>query len=195
MFSDYWKSSAEKLKSVRYLALLALFIGIKTVLAGVYIPVSENLRISVTFLVTTVEAAIFGPAAGIISGAVTDILGYMLFPTGPFFIGYTITAMSSLLIYSLFFYRRQISVAKIIGAKTLVNYLVNVLMGSLWSSIMFGKAYMFYMAKSLVKNSILLPAEIIMIIIVFNLMIPFLEKQKLIIPQKTRPVPLRAAKD
>ena len=76
-----------------------------------------------------------------------------------------------------------------------VNYLVNVLMGSLWSSIMYSKGYMYYMAKSLVKNSVLLPVEIIMIIIVFNLMIPFLEKRKLITPQRIRPVPLRSAKD
>ena len=195
MNKDYWKSSAEKLRSVKYLALMAVFIGIKTVLSGVFIPVSDNLRISVSFLVTTLEAFIIGPAAGIVSGALTDILGYMLFPTGPFFFGYTITAMSSMLVYALFFYRRQISVLKIIGAKATVNYLINVLMGSLWSAMMYGKAYLYYMTKSLVKNSVLLPVEIIMIIIVFNLMIPFMEKRKLVLPQNTHPIPLRITKN
>lgn len=195
MNQDFWKSSAAKLKSVRYLAVMAFFIGIKTILSGVFIPVSDNLRISISFLFTTVEAAIMGPAAGMISGAVTDILGYMLFPTGPFFPGYTVTAMTTMLIYSFFFYLQQISVIRIILAKATVNYFVNVLMGSLWSSIMFGKAYLYYMTKSLVKNTLMLPIEIIMIIIVFNLMIPFLEKRKLIIPQKKRPVPFRSAKD
>jgi hypothetical protein len=119
----------------------------------------------------------------------------MLFPTGPFFFGYTVSAMAGILVYALFFYRKQITVLRIAGARFCVNYFVNVLMGSLWSAMMYGKGYIYYFSKSIVKNTLLLPIEIILMIIVFNLMIPQMESRKLIIPQKQRPVPLRAKKD
>jgi hypothetical protein len=48
---------------------------------------------------------------------------------------------------------------------------------------------MYYAAQSLVKNSILLPFEIIALTALFNMLIPTLVKQRLIIPQD--PLPLK----
>jgi len=193
---DYWKSSAEKLKSTKYLALIGLFIACKVIASFISIRVSENLYVSISFLFTSVEGAIIGPVAGMVSGAVTDVVGYMVNSRGySFFPGYTLSAMLGLFVYAIFLYRQKITIVRIAAAKAIVNYGVNVLLGSVWSAMMMSKGYIFYATQSLIKNSILLPFEIIALVALFNVLIPTLVRQKLIIPQDPLPVKLIAKKE
>ena len=177
---EYWHSSAAKLKEIHYIALMAAFIAMKIIVGSIYIPVAQNLRISINFVLVAVEASILGPIAGIISAAITDILGFAIFPSGPFFAGYTLTAVCGSLIYALFFYHKKITVLRISMAKILNNYLVNVLLGSLWSAILYDKAFVIYAATSLFKNTILLPFEIALLVFVFNLLAPLLVRKQFI---------------
>jgi len=177
---EYWQSSAAKLKEIHYIALMAAFIAMKIIVGSIYIPVAQNLRISINFVLVAVEASILGPIAGIISAAITDILGFAIFPSGPFFAGYTLTAVCGSLIYALFFYHKKITVLRISMAKILNNYLVNVLLGSLWSAILYDKAFVIYAATSLFKNTILLPFEIALLVFVFNLLAPLLVRKQFI---------------
>ncbi|MCF0108521.1 MAG: folate family ECF transporter S component [Erysipelotrichaceae bacterium] len=185
-----FRKSAALLKQTRYLALLAIFIALKIALSSIRIPVADNLFIYVTFFIKAVEGAIFGPAGCLLSGFISDILGFMIHPTGPFFIGYTISSMVGCFIWGLFLYDRKITILNIILAKTLINYGVNVILGSLWASMMYSKGFMYYMSTSLIKNSILLPIEIIAVVIVMNLLIPFLSRKRWITSQ-TIPIPFR----
>ena len=192
MFSkSYWHSSFHKLREPKYLALTAGFIAMKIVLGSIYIPVAENLRIGITFMIVALEAAIIGPGAGMISGAVTDLLGFAIFPNGPFFAGYTLTAMAGELIYGLCFYQKKMTVLRIIIAKVLNNYLVNVLLGSLWSAMLYSKAYIVYATASLIKNTLLLPVEIVLLVVIFNLLAHFLVHRKLIPEPDKVPLPLK----
>jgi ECF transporter S component (folate family) len=186
---EMFTSSAEKLKSIRFMAIMAIFIALKIVLGFFFIPVSENLRISPVFLLASIESAIIGPIAALVSGAITDIAGYLAHPTGPFFPGYTLSTMLGGFIYGLFLYRQRITILKLSLAKLIVNAFVNVLLGSLWSAMMFSKGYMFYAAKSIVKNSMMLPIEIILMTLLFNFIIPFLEKKRWIERKNTVPLP------
>lgn len=177
---EYWSSSASKLKNIHYIALMAAFIAMKIIVGNIYIPVAQNLRVGINFILVAVEASILGPAAGMVSAAVTDLLGFAIFPSGPFFAGYTLTAVCGSLIYALLFYRKKITVLRITIAKVLNNYLVNVLLGSLWSAILYDKAFIVYAATSLIKNTVLLPVEIALLVLVFNLLSPILVRRHLI---------------
>lgn len=178
--NSIWKTSLSHLHDIRYLSLIAVFIAMKIVVGLIRIPVGENLRISITFIIVALEASITGPVCGMVSGAVTDTLSFIIFPDGAYFPGYTLTAMAGELIYALFLYQKKITVTRIGAAKICNNYLVNVCMGSLWSSILYDKAFIYYASVSIVKNTILLPFEITILVVVFNLLIPSLVKRKLI---------------
>lgn len=185
MFSkEYWLSSAKKLKSVKYLAIIACMIALKIAVGSIRIPVNENLRITVTYIVVALESTIVGPAAGMVSAFVTDNLSFILYPDGAYFPGYTLTAMLGSLIYSLCLYQKKITITRIAIAKTINNYLVNVAIGSLWSSMLYGNAYIVYATKSLIKNTILLPVEIVLLVVVLNLLLPVLQKKKLVNSQE-----------
>ncbi len=177
---EYWKSSANKLKDVRMLAFIALMIALKIVIGFIRIPVGENLRISLTYIIVAIEGMVVGPVAGMTSAFITDNLSFILFPDGAYFPGYTLTAMLGSLFYSIFLYQKKVTWPRIILAKIMNNYLVNVLLGSLWSSMLYGKAYLVYATTSLIKNTILLPIEVILLMVVIKFIYPFLKRKNLV---------------
>ena len=55
--------------------------------------------------------------------------------------------------------------------------------------MLYGKGYIFYFTKSLIKNSLLFPIEVILLVIVFNALAPVLKRYKLIDSSNTFPIP------
>lgn len=180
----YWRAAAGELKKPKILVLAALFIGLDIAIGAFFIPVpgAQNLRIYFTFLVKGLGGMIYGPVVGILSGFVGDLIGYMLFPSGPFFFGYTLTAMLSGLTYALFFYRVRVGLLRIIFCKLSVNLFINVCLGSVWSAMLYAKGYLYYLSSSIVKNLLLLPAEILLFVLFFGCMMPILIRAKLVPP-------------
>ena len=186
---EYWNSSASKLKSVKYLALMGVFIALKIVASKLYFPVSENLKVGFGFVLLAIESSILGPVAGALSAIITDNLGFFLGGGGVYFAGYTLTPVLACFVWSCFLYKQKITVVKIVIAKLINSLFVNVVVGSLWSSMLYGKGYIFYFTKSLIKNSLLFPIEVILLVIVFNALAPVLKRYKLIDSSNTFPIP------
>ena len=183
MGRDYWKAAAGSFKSVRMLAVCAMFIALRIAIGAVFIPVGENLRVYFTYAVTALGASIYGPLMALAEGFISDILGYFIAPSGGFFPGYTLSAMLGSVTYALFFYRQRLSVLRIFLCRLVVNLVINVLIGSIWSAMLMGKGYYYYLTKSIVKNLLLLPAETAVMYVVFRTMTPLLERMKLVVPQ------------
>lgn len=168
----YWQEAWAQIKNLRQLTFAALVCALSVVAGGFFITVGDNLRIYFTFFITAVGCSVYGPVLGLMTAAVTDTLNYVLFPAGAYFPGYLLSEIAGALIYSLFLYRRKITVFRLFGAKFLVNYLVNVGLGCLWNQILYGKGYLYYMVKSLIKNSLLLPIEVMAMAALFSLLLP-----------------------
>lgn len=188
----YWVGAARQFSSVRTLAVCAMFVALRVAVGSLFIPVGDNLRIYFTFFVTALGASIYGPLVALAEGFISDMLGILLFPSGAFFPGYTLNAMLGSLIYSLFFYRQDLSVVRIFLAKLTVNVLVNILLGSLWSAILSGKGFYYFAAKSVIKNIVLLPVETLLMVLVFRAMNPLLSRLKLIPTACTGHIPFWA---
>ncbi|MBR5284149.1 MAG: hypothetical protein IKU27_03785 [Clostridia bacterium] len=95
----------------------------------------------------------------------------MLHPTNVFFFGYTISSMVGALIYALFYYRKRLTVCRIIFCRLFVNLVVNVFMNALWSHILYGKGYIYRMVVSYIKNIALLPIEVAVTVAFFTLLL------------------------
>ncbi len=168
----YWRNAWGEVKKLRQLTFAALICALTIVLGSFFITVGENLRIYVTFFVTSVGCAIYGPVLGSMVAIVTDTLSYLLHPSGAYFPGYILSEIAGALIYSAFLYRKKITVLRLFGAKLLVNYLVNVALGCLWSKMLYGNGYLYYLIKSLIKNSLLLPLEVMALAALFSVLLP-----------------------
>lgn len=180
---SYWKAAIQQTKDFKVMVTVAMLIALNVVLTifvDIPIPLGDNIRIRFDFLAEIVFCMIGGPIIGVAGGMAGDLVSYLCHPTGPFFPGYTLSAMIACLIYSLFFFRSRITIVKIAICKLLINMLVNVLLGSVWSMIIGKYGYLFYLGKSVIKNSIMLPIEIVLMILVLGLLIPIISRFGLI---------------
>lgn len=185
-----YTQSAKNLRNVRYLAIMSIFIALKVAQSGFFLPVAENLRVSFGYLLIAVEACIIGPIPALISGFVTDLIGFLVFPSGAFFPGYTLSAMLNCFIFAIFLYQTRLTIAKLFLARLFINVFVNATLGSLWTSMLYSKGFEYYFMISITKNMILLPLEVFLLILVFKLMIPILEKKNFIPKQSSPTLPL-----
>ena len=173
----YWHTAAQEMKNYRSLVFSALMIAACIVLSHCTIRVGEGLSVSVTFLARALCSLVCGPVMVILFGAAEDTLSFFLSSGGyPYFPGYMLTTISGCLIYALFFYRARITWRRIILAKLITN-VQNVLLGSLWSAILYSKGYLYYMTTSAVKNALYLPLQILLLGFLFQAILPALQKQ------------------
>lgn len=171
---SYWKAAVADLYSTRNLVFAALMVAMARVLALIpSIPIAHT-KLSFSFPARAMCALVCGPVAGMVYGFVEDILGFILQPTGEFFFGYTISTMAGMLVYALCFYRRRVTVVRIVVANVLVNIFVNALMGSLWTMMIRGGGYWGWFTVSLSKNLLTIIPKSVVLYFFFQAMLPVL---------------------
>ncbi len=182
----YWKLAFEEFKKPKIMALAALIIAIRVVIGIFSIPVAGmDLKMTFGFFFNALGSMIYGPIVALISGAVSDLANFILFPSGyPLFLGYTLNAMLSSFFFAIFLYRARLSVWRCALARASVNIFVNVFLGCTWSAMLYSKGYLYYLGKSYLKNVILLPLEIILLAFFLYEFQPILLKFKLIPKQE-----------
>ena len=143
------------------LIILSRFLSIKT-------PI---LTISFSFVPTMLCAIWLGPKWTVLINVLGDLIGATLFPSGAFFIGYTITTAVAALIYGLLLYKKEEDtytekqfVIRVILASILVTAIANVGLNTLWLTITTGKAFMVLLSARIVKELIMIPIKVIVII-------------------------------
>ena len=178
----YWKESVKSFRSVRGMVFAALMIAVcvaVSYLPGV--PVTPGGRtISLTFIPRALCSMVYGPVGALVFGAAEDTLSFLIDSGGyPYFPGYALTTMLGCFTYALFFYRTRITLTKIFLAKLITN-IQNVVLGSLWASMMGGKAYLFYFWDSALKNLVTLPGFTVVLFIALQALVPIMQKMKII---------------
>ena len=181
--------AVNSIQIVAAVVLAALLVAGRVAITSFYVMVGENLKISFGFFLNALGSLIYGPFVGILTGFATDILGTIIHPIGPFFPGYTLTAMAGSFVYALFFYRARITVRRVVLCKLCVNLFVNVGLNCLWSAILYSKGYFYYLAKSLAKNLVMLPIEVVILLAFLRLMLPIVARAGLVPPQPTKHIP------
>ena len=170
----YWRCAAEDFRSLRSLVFAALMIAACIVLSKFSIPIYAGLKISFGFLARALCALVCGPVTALVFGAAEDTLSFFLSSSGdPYFPGYMLTTMLGTFIYALFLYRTRVTVLRIFLAKLCTN-VMNVFLGSLWSAILYGKGYLYYMTNSMIKNTLMLPVQTLMLVVLFGALVPVL---------------------
>lgn len=178
----FWRDAAKETGRLKKLTFAALMIALCVMLSHVpSVPLWGGAKITWGFLARSVCAWVCGPVLGVLFGFTEDILSFFLTGGGgwPFFPGYTLTTMLGVLFYSLFFYRQKITIRRIFLAKLITN-IQNVLLGALWSSILYGKAYVVMATGSAAKNLIMLPFQTAVLVLLFSALLPALARMGLV---------------
>ena len=178
----YWADARAQLKNVRMLTLAGIITAASIVLESfpIYL-LGTSLKIYFSFLVISLGCYVYGPAVGILVGFANDTLGFLISSFGePYFPGYLITAMLSGLIYGTLLYRQRITLLRLVVVRLVINYGSNVLLGSVWKAMLYGKGYYYYFTTGLVKNTIMLPIEVLLMVLMFQLALPALARSGLL---------------
>ena len=173
---EYWKHAASELKNTKTLIFAALMIALRIALKSVSIYIAADLRISIEFLVNALGAMTFGPVVAIAGAAVSDTLGALLFPSGPYFFLFIFTEIAGSLVFALFFYRTRISVTKVILSRFCTNFFVNIVLQTpimyLYYQMMLGKTYKIFNLPRMIKNLVLFPVESLLLVLFLRALIP-----------------------
>ena len=159
------------MRNVRVLAFAGLIAALAMILEcfPVYL-LGPSLKIYFSFLVISLGCRCYGPVVGMMVGAIVDSLGFLLSGYGePYFPGYLLTAILSGLIYGVGLYRRPLRWWRVLAVRLAINYGSNVLLGSVWKAMLYGKGYYYYFTTGLVKNTTLLPVEVVLTLLVLGL--------------------------
>lgn len=184
-FIGYWTDSVKEFSQPKKLAFAGLMLALSVVLQAFTVPIDAGgtLKMQFTFFISALSGVVCGPLLSLIRGAAADVIGFFVFPSGyAFFPGYTLSAMLGATTYSLFFWKRKISFASVFFAKAVNNVLINAALGSVWTYILYSakKAYLVYFGLSFVKNILLLPLEVLVIVLLFRALLPVLFRMKMI---------------
>lgn len=119
------------------LAVMALLIALNVVLSRFLSINTFNFKIGFTFLSVMMASYLYGCVGGMVVGGIGDVIGALLFPSGPFFPGFTLTAILTGLCYGVFINKKTNFVKICIGV-ALTELIGSGLLNTFWISYMYG---------------------------------------------------------
>ncbi len=171
------------LKKPLILAFAAMIIVLRVALKAVEIPVGPYLFITTGYLVSALGSMVYGPVAALLSGAISDTIGCMLFPVGPYFFPFIFVEMASSMIFALFLYRAKLTAWRVILSRFTVMFVCNLILNPailiLYNKLVLGGEYAFFALPRVIKNLCLFPAESFVLMIFLNVTAPIARRMKL----------------
>lgn len=189
---EYWRTAAADFKKPRTLVFSALMVAACVALSYLRsVPVVNNISVSWGFLARSLCALVCGPVNAIVFGVVEDTVSYLMNPSGGYNPYYILTTVIGVVTYALFFYRAKVTVARIILAKLATN-IQNVFLGGLGTYLWYStKGYWVIVGASAVKNAIMLPVQVVMLVVLFAALLPVLCRMGLLPRETLHPSLLR----
>lgn len=161
IFSGFWSGY-----TITELIISAVFIALIIILTHILAIQTPFVRISLSFLPVAVFAMRFGPLKAAITAAAADILGCLIFTPGLYFPGFTLSAFLSGLFYGLALYRKHPSIKRITMATLAIFLFIDLLLNTLWLTLLYQKAMQTILSGRLIKALIMLPVQISLIYLI-----------------------------
>ena len=185
----YWRDAAAELKDTKMLVITALMIALRIALKPFAIYIGPQMAIQTATLATALGAMIFGPVIAIPAALISDTIGFMIVPTGDYFLPFALTEIASTMIYALCLYRAKPSTTRVIVARFLICFLVNVVLQQFifaWQYTYMGNpekakdSIMGIMTVARIfKNLFFFPIETVVITLFLKVLVPITQRAKL----------------
>lgn len=147
---------------VRMLAHVGLLVALEIVLTRFLSINTLSVRIGFGFLPMALAGMLYGPLWGTVTGGLSDFLGAILFPMGPYFPGFTLTAMLMGACFGCFLHRGA-SLGRTLAAVAINRIPLSLGLNTLWISVLYGKAFWALVPGRLFQEIVLIPVQIVTI--------------------------------
>ena len=145
------------------LAVSALLIAADVVLTRLLAINTPVMRIGLGFAAVALCALLYGPWWAAVTGALGDLLGALLFPTGAYFPGFTLTAALTGVIFGLCLYQKPARWVYPARAALLNTVLVSYLANTAMICVITGNSYSAMLAARAVQLAVMLPVQFLVL--------------------------------
>ncbi len=168
----YWHQAFSELKNTRMLVFAALILALRIAMKPLKIPVAADINITFGFIANAFGSMVYGPVIALISGAISDTLGYLVAPGGVYYFPFILLEMAGSFVFAIFLYSTEVTAARLILSKFCVNLFVNILLNEpimvKYYELFFTTAYQPFIWIRIVKNIAMLPIESVILIFFFR---------------------------
>lgn len=158
----------EKKSATSRLVIMAFLIAMEIILTRFCSINTPILRIGFGFLPVAMMGIMFGPVWAAAGYAIGDLLGMLIFPSGAYFPGFTLTAFLTGLVFGLFLHNREITWKRVLPASLIIILGCNLILDTLWLSILMGDGFIAMLPTRIFKCAVMLPIHLILIPLVWN---------------------------
>lgn len=151
------------MRNIKVLTTAGMLLAVAVVLGFFKVPLTQFIELRFAFLPLACSGMLFGPVTGGVVGMLSDILGYIARPTGPFFPGFTISSIASGVIFGFILYRKDLTVKRIAMALLAETVIVDMLLNPLWLSILYGKGFIAVFTARMIKTAVMYPINLILL--------------------------------
>lgn len=162
--------------SVRTVSYLALLTAMEIVLNRFLSVNTAGLKIGFAFVPVVVAAALFGPTSAAIVGGLSDLLGAILFPIGPYHPGFTVCAALSGAVYGWSLHRPDSDIGKtpffpnIVLPSVINNIGFGLLVNTVWVATLYGsRTYFGWFMYRLSEYVVMIPVNLCLIPVLLRL--------------------------
>jgi ECF transporter S component (folate family) len=156
-------SKITKLVVISFMSTLEVLL---TRIFAIFMPTS--LRLSLGFLPVAMTAILYGPWWAGVSYALGDIIGMLIFPMGPYFPGFTLTAFLTGMTFGLVLYGKPVTFKRTLVASLIVVVFCNLILDTFWLYLLFDQAVIAMLPLRLVKSVLTLVLQTTLIPLTWN---------------------------
>lgn len=165
-----FKASFQELSKIRTIVVVALLAAISICLDlfKINIYLTPELKISFSYVFLAIGGMLYGPVVASLLGAIMDVCGHFVNPMGPYFLGFTLTAMAGGMIFGIFLYKKKITPVRVFTSKLIINFILNTILNTIFISILYGKYTNVLILPRFIKNIAVLPFEVLLLYFVLK---------------------------
>ncbi len=190
----YWRAATRSFANLQMLVFAAMIVALRVAVKLFRVPLAAGLSLSFDCYVNALGSVVYGPLMSLVVGAVSDTIGCIIAPNGPYFPPFMLVEMTSSFLFALFFWKKELTLPRIVAAKFTVNLLCNVIMTSLfmkWSYLVFygvekAQGYAIINLVRTVKSLVMFPVEATLIALVLRAAAPALHSFGLLVGEPPR---------
>lgn len=148
--------------NTKTITMIGLLTALEIVLSRFLSISAWNIKIGFSFVPIAIAAILFGPIPAAVVAALGDFVGAILFPIGPYFPGFTLTAFLTGLTFGLFLHKKQTlwNTGLAVGIN---QFILGLLLNTLWISVLYGSPFAPLLATRVVQSCILTVVQFVTI--------------------------------
>jgi len=159
--------------NTKQLAIMGVLLAAEIVLTRFVSFSTWNTRIGFGFVPVVLTALLFGAIPAAVVAALGDFLGAVLFPIGPYFPGFTLTAALTGLTFGFLLHKKS-SVVNTAIAVGIVQFVLGLLLNTWWIHVLYSSPFAALLATRVVQSALLSVVQFVTI----RVLVPLADRLK-----------------